>query len=139
MSVKTPGELDAEHFRRLDVRQLELAEETKRVEIKAKWKAEEQRAITERKLIEAKIARRKWWRYFLAWISAPILTAALVWGGTALWGHKGPLTPDEAKQERWKQCVKDTDIGGSPTHVWFPEEQGGQGLCLPRGQNPPGK
>lgn len=139
MNDKTPGELDAEHFRRLDLEQLKLEAHSRDIETKAKWEAEKIRRNTEYVLTQAKMERRKWWRYFFSFLSVPAVAAALVWGGMGLWGNDGPKTPEQMKQDRWKSCMQDHDFGGSPTQVWFPEEQGGQGLCLPKGQNPPGK
>jgi hypothetical protein len=117
-----------------NARDIELAKEkTKQAKITAK----EKRSLRRHQQLQDPFTRM-----VIGWVAATGLIMGSIAGlnGIFNWTADSPAkSPEQMKQQRWDQCMKDTDLGGQPTQVWFPEEQGGQGLCLPKGQNPPGK
>lgn len=79
-------------------------------------------------------------RVLVGWVVAVFCVLILMFGAAKIfgWGQHHTKTPDELKQDRYSNCVG-SEWSGRTDNVWFPEAQGGQGLCLPKGQNPPEK
>jgi hypothetical protein len=81
-------------------------------------------------------AERSRWRQQFAWTVLAVATVfAAAWGIWAMATSGPPKTPEQIvikqKQDRWDTCVVRKD------NVWFPDAANGEGLCLPKGQEPP--
>ena len=132
---------DADHFRQLD---FQIQEDKKEMEALAIEKnAKALRIQAEADLIKVKEWRtaREHFRWFLWWLFAVLVLAGSGWGIYSIATSGPPKSPEqvveEHKQDRFKDCVQGTNVGGEKDNIWYPNANDGAGQCLPKDKPPP--
>lgn len=134
---KEPVDKEIEHFRSLDLQ----VEQHKHEQTLAQIRADKEVAILAQR---RRNTMAKWTR----WVVTPILAVSMLGsaaGVIVLAARSGPPESPEvaqikAKQERAKACGADVSSwSGDHRSIWWPDAEGGEGLCLPKEQAPPAK
>lgn len=125
------------HFQKLDIEKQKQAHLQEMAKIKAEAEVQTAKERTAQLKIQRRLDNATWIRCMQGWGLAIVVVFAGVWGGWQMWGHNGPKTVDELKQERFNTCLKSKDFDGAPKQVWYPDYANGQGLCLPRDKQLP--
>lgn len=125
------------HFQQLDLEKQKQAHLQELARIEATAAVEKAKEKTAQLRIQRRRENATWIRCMQGWGLAIVVVFAAVWGGWQMWGHNGPKTFDELKQDRFNTCLKPHDFDGAPKQVWYPDYANGQGLCLPKDKQPP--
>ena len=134
---KEPVDGEIEHFRSLDLE----VEKHQHEQALAKIQADKEVALVAQR-------RRNMMARWTKLVATPILAISLLGSTSAaivLAARSGPPESPEvaqikAKQQRAKACADDkSSITSERRNIWWPDAEGGEGLCLPKEQAPPAK
>jgi len=137
LKIKDQMQLPLTHIERMDELQVQHGHEERLASIKANAEVEKKKLD----LQQQRLNRWKAWdedlRTMLGIALIVLGVFGLVLGIWWMWANSPAKTPEELKQDRATSCEYSNDDKDVPHYTWWPEEAGGQGICLPQGQKPP--